>query len=269
MPMFDAIIVGAGPAGLSAALILGRCRRKVLVCDTGEPRNAVSRGLHGFLTRDGIEPSEFLRIGREQLRPYPSVEFRDVEVTDAESVNDRFEIALGDGSRFSSRKLLLATGVVDNIPEIEGIEPLYGRSVFHCPYCDGWEMRDQALAVYGKGEGGYGLALKLITWSDDLVLCTDGPAELGGEALEQLSRHGIRLREEGIVRLEGGGGITASGSAANCRRGLAASSRTRAALKPVSMKQRRSLVSTSPETPRTPSNWPLSRLRKGPKPPLP
>jgi thioredoxin reductase len=207
MPMFDAIIVGAGPAGLSAALILGRCRRKVLVCDTGGPRNAASRGLHGFLTRDGIEPAEFLRIGREQLRPYPSVEFRDVEVTDAESVNDRFEIALGDGSRFSSRKLLLATGVVDNIPEIEGIEPLYGRSVFHCPYCDGWEMRDQPLAVYGKGERGYGLAFKLITWSNDLVLCTDGPAELGSEALEHLSRHGIRLREERIARVEGRGGV--------------------------------------------------------------
>jgi thioredoxin reductase len=207
MPIYDAIIVGAGPAGLSAALILGRCRRKVLICDTGNPRNAASHGLHGFLTRDGIEPGEFLRMGREQLRPYPSVEFRGVEVTDAKSVQGRFEVALGDGVRFSSRKLLLATGVIDDIPEIQGIESLYGRSVFHCPYCDGWEMRDQPLAVYGKGEHGRGLALKLKSWSNDLALCTDGPPELGREALEQLSRHGIRLREERIARLEGTGGV--------------------------------------------------------------
>jgi thioredoxin reductase len=207
MPMYDAIIVGAGPAGLSAALILGRCRRKVLICDTAKPRNAASHGLHGFLTRDGIEPSEFLRTGREQLRAYPSVEFRGVEVTDAKAVQGRFEVALGDGAQFSSRKLLLATGVIDDLPEIEGIEPFYGRSVFHCPYCDGWEMRDQPLAVYGKGEHGRGLALKLKNWSDDLALCTDGPAELGGEALEQLSRQGVRLREERIARLEGTGGV--------------------------------------------------------------
>src|SRR6266498_1985967 len=135
--MFDVIIVGAGPAGLSAALILGRCRRRVLVCDIGHPRNAASHALHGFLTRDGIEPAELLRIAREQLHPYDSVELRAVEVTDATRVEHRFEVSLNDGGHLSCRKLLLATGVVDQVPAIAGIEMLYGRSVFHCPYCDG------------------------------------------------------------------------------------------------------------------------------------
>jgi thioredoxin reductase len=201
--LLDVIIVGGGPAGLSAALILGRCRRRVLLCDAGNPRNAASGALHGFLTRDGLAPSELLKIAREQLRPYTTVEVRDISVTEAAQAVDRFEVMLSDGTRLSSRKLLLATGVVDHIPEIEGIEALYGRSVWHCPYCDGWEMRDQPLAVYGRGENGKGLALELVAWSSDLVLCTDGPSGLEPSDIERLSRNGILLREERIVRLEG------------------------------------------------------------------
>lgn len=205
--MYDVIIVGGGPAGLSAALILGRCRRRVLVCDAGSPRNAASHGLHGFLTRDGVAPAELLRIGREQLRPYDSVEFREGEVTDAKRVDGRFDVTLSDGTSLHSRKLLLATGVVDRVPEIEGFAAFYGRSVFHCPYCDGWEVRDQPLAIYGRGEHGLGLALELTAWSDDLVLCTDGPTELSAEDLERLSRQGIKFIGERIARLEGTDGL--------------------------------------------------------------
>lgn len=203
---FDVIIIGGGPAGLSAALILGRCRRRVLVCDAGKPRNAASEALHGYLTRDGLPPSELLRIGREQLRQYTTVELRDIAVTEAARAGDRFEVMLTDGTRLSSRKLLLATGVVDHIPEIEGIESFYGRSVWHCPYCDGWEVRDRPLAVYGRGENGKGLALELTVWSRDLVLCTDGPSGLEPSDIERLSHNGISLREERIRRLEGRGG---------------------------------------------------------------
>lgn len=119
--MYDTIIVGGGPAGLSAALVLGRCRRKVLLFNAGNSRNARTRAAYGFITRDGIKPGEFIDIAREQLRPYQSVELREAEVTNAKCVGkSRFEVKLDDGTRFNSRALLLATGVVDDIPQIEG-----------------------------------------------------------------------------------------------------------------------------------------------------
>jgi len=204
MDPYDVIVVGAGPAGLSAALILGRCRRRVLVCDTGKPRNAASTALHGYLTRDGISPREFLEIGRGELGRYPSVELRRMGVTAAECQPDgRFLVSLEDGATLHTRKLLIATGVVDNLPGIDGIAELYGRSVFHCPYCDGWEVRDQPIAVYGRGARGLGLSLELTAWSRDLVLCTDGPAEIDGDGRATLERHRIPIREERIVRLDG------------------------------------------------------------------
>jgi thioredoxin reductase len=183
--------------------MLGRCRRRVLVCDTGSPRNRSSHGIHGFLTREGIAPGELIRLAREQLSPYPTVEVRTAEVVDAERKANGFEVRCADGTRLGSRKLLLATGVVDEVPPIEGIGDLYGRSVHHCPYCDGWEWRDQPIAVYGRGEQGSGLALALTTWSRDLVLCTDGPAELPDRARERLDAAGIRVMEERVLRLEG------------------------------------------------------------------
>ncbi len=204
--MFDVIIVGAGPAGLSAALILGRCRRRVLVCDNGHPRNAVAHALHGFLTRDGIEPDELLRIGREQLRQYETVEVRDMTVVDAVRGEESFEVVLEDGRREMARKLLLAGGVVDELPQIDGFAEFYGRGIYHCPYCDGWEVRDAPLAVYGPGKHGERLALELRAWSRDVVLCTHGPADLEEKALLRLARNGIAVREERIARLEGEGG---------------------------------------------------------------
>ena len=204
--MFDVIIVGAGPAGLSAALILGRCRRRVLLCDTGKPRNAASHAMHGFLTRDGIQPDEFLRLGREQLQQYATVELRHISVRDASQLDNAFEVELEDGTRVTSRKLLLTTGVIDTLPEIEGLENFYGRSVHHCPYCDGWEVRDQPLAIYGKGKHGYELALELTLWSHDLALCTNGE-ELEEKQRQRLERNNILICEERIARLEGKDGI--------------------------------------------------------------
>ncbi len=200
---YDCIVVGGGPAGLSGAMMLGRCRRTVLVCDIGEPRNAAAAGLHNYLTRDGIRPLEFLRLAHEEVRRYLTVEFRRANVVDVERTPSGFTVVCADGSRHHSRKLLLATGVVDELPEIEGLEQLYGTSVHHCPYCDAWEWRDQPLAVYGRGEEGPAVALGLTVWSPDVVLCTDGAGDLPEDALEQLSRAGIEIREERIVRLEG------------------------------------------------------------------
>jgi thioredoxin reductase len=200
---YDCIVVGGGPAGLSAALMLGRCRRRVLVCEGGEPRNARAVGLHNYLTRDGTTPLEFIRMAREEVRQYPTVEFLATEIRDARRTGGGFSVVCADGTELSSRKLLLATGVVDELPDIEGLKPLYGTSVHHCPYCDGWEWRDQAIAVYGRGEEGAALALGLTVWTEDVVLCTDGPSGLSAKELEQLTGRGIEVRDDQVVRLEG------------------------------------------------------------------
>jgi thioredoxin reductase len=178
------------------------------VCDTGNPRNAVSLALHGYLTRDGISPAEFRELARRDLEKYDTIELRNVGVTAAACRTDkRFDVTLADRQVVTARKLLLATGVCDDLPEIDGIRELYGRSVFHCPYCDGWEIRDQPIAIYGRGERGLGLSLELTTWSRDLVLCTDGPSEIADVDRARLEGHGIPLREERVSAFRGRDGI--------------------------------------------------------------
>ena len=199
MGTFDVVIAGGGPAGLSAALMLGRCRRTVLLCDTGEPRNRYSHALHGYLTRDGVAPAEFNELGRAELRTY-GVECRHFTVSDAERVGRYFRVSLGDGRVEESRFLLIATGVSDHLPPIAGIEACYGRSVHHCPYCDGWEWRDRRLAVLGKGMQGARLALSLKTWSRNVTLCLDG-TRLDHRMRRRLERNGIGVRHARVNAL--------------------------------------------------------------------
>lgn len=206
--LLDVIVVGGGPAGLSAALMLGRCRRNVLVLDDGEPRNKASHAMHGFLSQDGMSPAHFLSISREQLLPYPSVTILKLRAVDASREGDGFVVHASDGRSFHGRKLLLAAGVIDHLPSQPGFKDLYGISVFVCPYCDGWELRDQPLAVYGRGDDkGAGLALEMTLWSNDIVLCTDGPSELTTQGLRRLTKHGISVRQERIICLRGNGRI--------------------------------------------------------------
>jgi thioredoxin reductase len=199
----DVIIVGAGPAGMSAALILARACRRVLVFDHGRPRNAAARQMHGYLTRDGLAPSDFRALARAELAAYPHVRIIEMEVTGAAFVDGRFRVTTSDNVDYVASKLLLATGVVDNVPDIPGLRPLYGTSVFHCPYCDGYEFRDQPMAVYGCDARGYGLALELLGWSRDIVLVSDGPCGIDAEGLAWFATQRITVREEPVIRLEG------------------------------------------------------------------
>jgi thioredoxin reductase len=200
---YDAIIVGGGPAGLSAALVLGRCRRTVLICDDGHPRNQASLAAHCLLGNEGVAPAELLANSRRELINYPSVTMRDEQVMAITREATHFSVTCASGSLATARKVLLTTGLKDDLPQFEGIERLYGRSVHHCPYCDGFEHRDKAIAVYGNGNKGPALALMMKQWSADVILFTDGETEIEPDMNARLQCNGIALCTDKIVGLEG------------------------------------------------------------------
>ena len=204
--MYDTIIVGGGTAGLSAALVLGRARRRVLLVSDGPPRNAPAESAHGFFTCDGTPPLELLRIGREQLTPYDTVERRTTTATGASSVEHGFAITLADGDRVFTRTLVLATGVEDELLNIPGFAELWGRGVYHCPYCHGWEVRDQPLGVYASGEMAMHLAPLIRNWSPAVTLLSNGPDGLDDSQHATLARLEIGVCERPIARLKIGSG---------------------------------------------------------------
>lgn len=204
--IYDVIIIGGGPAGLNAAMILGRSRRKVLLFDGGKPRNRWAVSMNGFLSSDGVNPRDFIQKGREELVKY-GIQLIDRPVVTATYSKGNYVVDDSEGHVYHSRKLLLATGLKDTLPEVEGIEELYGKSVHHCPYCDGWENRDKAIAVYGKDRSGTGQALAMKNWSDDVTLYTDGTEKLRREDMELLKLNGVKVCTDAIARLEGKDGM--------------------------------------------------------------
>jgi thioredoxin reductase len=200
---WDCIVVGAGAAGLSAALVLGRARQRTLVIDAGGQSNRGVDGIGGLLGHDGRPPAEFYAAGRDELAAYPTVELRSGEVSGGARHGAGFVLELADGSREPGRRVLLATGMDYRFPALPGIVERWGRSVFHCPFCHGWEVRDQPLAVLDRGASGARRALLLRFWSDDVTLIADGPAELDSEDAERLRAAGVAVDERRVAGLRG------------------------------------------------------------------
>lgn len=204
--IYDCAIIGGGPAGLNAALVLGRTRRSVVLVDNNRPRNAVTHESHGFITRDGVTPAEFRRIAYEEVLRYPSVDHLQTEVVSVSKTESGFEAIDASGTRVKSRKLILATGVKEIFPEIDGFYPLYGKSLFNCPYCDGWELRDQPLVVVSEYPSAFHTAKLLLNWSKDLIVCTNGKPSLSDEQKKQLEAKGISVIEQPISAFIGQNG---------------------------------------------------------------
>ncbi|GAA3837287.1 NAD(P)/FAD-dependent oxidoreductase [Streptomyces coacervatus] len=190
---YEVIVVGGGAAGLSAALVLGRSRRRTLVLDGGEPRNAPAAHMQGYLSRDGMSPAEFLEIGREEIARYgvELVQDRAVDVTRGED----FTVVLESGRTVEARRLVIATGLKDELPKVPGVAERFGRDVVHCPYCHGWEVRDQAFGVLATTPMSVHQALMVSQWSKDvtLFLHTVAEEELSDEDLRRLAAAGVKV----------------------------------------------------------------------------
>ena len=206
--MFDetyhAIVVGGSFAGLAAAIQLGRARRRILVVDAGKPRNRFAHASHGFLGQDGRSPTEILDTFRAQVLAYPTVQFQSEEVVDAHrGGDDDFTVTLASGHDLHSQRLILATGVVDELPSIPGLHERWGVTVLHCPYCHGYEVRDRRLGVLAISETAMHQALLVRDWSADVTMFTNGAFEPDAEQRSTLSARGIRVEERAVETLEG------------------------------------------------------------------
>ncbi|MCM3039562.1 NAD(P)/FAD-dependent oxidoreductase [Paenibacillus motobuensis] len=207
MNKVDVAIIGGGPAGSSAGLMLGRARKQTIVIDEGRPRNAVTREAHGFLTRDGISPSEFRRIAKEQLRVYPSVSQVEDTVVSISSEDGYFLLETATGMKIASKKLLFAVGMKDRKLGIPGLAEVYGKSAFVCPYCDGWELRDEPLVVISRGAALMHFAPLLSGWTKRFVVCTNGPDELSEAERDVLRDHHIPLFDTPIRAISSSEGM--------------------------------------------------------------
>ncbi|MGW0522995.1 NAD(P)/FAD-dependent oxidoreductase [Crossiella sp. NPDC003009] len=202
---YDVVVIGAGPGGLSTAMVLGRSRRRALLVDGGAGRNSSAAGVHGMLGCDGMAPDQLRSLGMAQLAEYPDVVTCDGHVRDVTGQQADFSVGFDDGRTVGARRIVLATGVREDLPEVAGVAERWGRGVLGCPYCHAWEVRDQPLAVLATGSGDDAMfAAQLTQWSSEITLCANGIEDLGDEGV--LRRRGVRVRTDAVCRVEGGDG---------------------------------------------------------------
>lgn len=206
---YDVVIAGGGPAGLSAALALGRARKSVLLCDAGARRNATAEQIHTFVTRDGTPPGEFRAVGRQQLAAYPSVEVRDEGVVSVRGARGAFQVALESGP-VEARRVLLCTGLVDELLPLQGFRELWGRSIFQCPYCHGWEVQDQSWGYLARNTEALHFPIVLRGWTRDVTVFTSGAFDVPAEVRDRFTSAGIRIETREVARLVSRGDRLAS-----------------------------------------------------------
>lgn len=200
--IFDVIIIGGSYAGLSAAMALGRALRNVLVVDSGKPCNRFTPHSHNFLTQDGKAPSEIAGIARSQLMKYTTIAIIEDLVTGANKADDGFEISVSSGSDYRARRLIFATGIKDNLPDVKGFAECWGKTLIHCPYCHGYEVKNQNTAIIGNGDPGFEMSKLISNWTRQLTLFTNGKSLLTEEQNQRLQRNSISVVEDEISMLE-------------------------------------------------------------------
>ena len=198
--LFDVVVVGGGPAGLSAAVALGRARRSVVVIDSGEPRNAPAHAVHNFLTRDGTSPAELVRLGREEAASYGAT-LVDARAESVRRTDDGFAVTLSTGAVVGGRRLLVTTGLVDELPAIDGLRDRWGIDVLHCPYCHGWEVRDRSIGVLATGPRALHQALMFRQWSPTITLLLNDLSLPTADELELLAARGIDVVHGRVERV--------------------------------------------------------------------
>lgn len=200
--IFEAIVIGGSVAGLSAAMSLARSHRNTLIIDSANPCNKKAKHAHNVITLDGVPPGEIIRRAKEQLAVYPSVQFLEDVVVKAVKADNHFELSLASGQQLKALKLVLATGVRDLMPDIPGFAEAWGVSIFHCPYCHGYEVSNQTLGLFANGEMGFEFAKMIRNWTDRLTLYTNGKSTLTADQTEKLTQHGILIQEKEIARID-------------------------------------------------------------------